>query len=87
MCIRDRGNSAAVKIHQAPGKGISVDQFAGILLDMDPGDADPFGVPFFIDDGIQISALAEGHIVLGNLIRLGQIGIKIVFAVRFARCV
>ena len=50
-----------------------MDEFAGVLLNMDTGDA-------YLLAAAQgdISAIAERFIILGNLVGLGKIGIDIV---------
>ncbi|MNC31377.1 hypothetical protein D3C75_796960 [compost metagenome] len=57
-------------------------QFAGVLLQVQTGDADPLGlsVHLNINPAIQTDRL----VVLGDLVGLRRIGIKVVFAVEFA---
>ena len=58
-----------------------MDQLTGILLDMDAGHTNTLGVSLFIYNGVNITVFTQRNIKLRNLIRFGQIGIKVVFAV------
>ena len=51
-------------------------QLAGVLLDVDAGDADAASV-----GQIDVPVLAQRLVVLGDLVRLGQVGIHVIFAV------
>ena len=77
----DQRHAAAVKVHQAARKIIGMDQLTGILLDMDAGHTDALGVSLFIYNGVNITVFTQRNIKLRNLIRFGQIGIEVVFAV------
>ncbi len=80
----DKGHPAAVQVHQAAGKALRVDELAGVLLDVDAGNADALGVPLLVHHGVDVAVLAEGDIKLGNLVGLGQVGVEIVLPVRLA---
>ena len=58
-----------------------------VLLNVDTGHTDALGVSLFIYNGINITVFAQRNIKLGNLIRFGQIGIKVVFAVHLANII
>ena len=62
-----------------------MNQLARILLDVDARYTDAAHVAVHQD--IQIAVLAQRHIELTDLIRLGQIGIKVVFPVVLADAV
>ncbi len=56
-----------------------MNQFAGIFFDVDSGDADGLGTCCSFD--IQVTVLAEGQVILGNLIGLRQVGIEVVLPI------
>ena len=55
-----------------------MDQFAGIFFHMDAGDADALTVA--VDFDIHAAVFGKRQFILGNLVSLGQVGIKVVFA-------
>ena len=55
-----------------------MDQLAGVLLQVNPGDADALEAA--VDLNVQVAVLRQGQLVLGDLVALGQIGVKIVLA-------
>ena len=74
----DQRHAAPVVIDQG-SLSFLMDQLPGILLNMDSGDSD--ALASFSGFNVQISVLTQGEVILGNLIRLGKVGIKIVFSV------
>ena len=56
-----------------------MDQLTGVLLNVNPGDADFLGSRRGLD--FQRTLLAKGQVVLGNLVGLGQVGVEIVLPV------
>ena len=74
--------AATVEVHIATiggAAGEAVDGLAGVLLEMDTGEAHRAHGPILHGKG-EAAALADGLIVLGNLVALGQVGIEIVLA-------
>ena len=62
-------------------------QLAGILLHMEPLDADGFEIGFlalFSHLNFDPAFFGNGFVVLGNLIVFGEIGIEILLAIEFA---
>ena len=62
-------------------------QLAGILLHMEPLDADGFEIGFLALFGhlnFDPAFFGNGFVVLGNLIVFGEIGIEILLAIEFA---
>ncbi len=76
----DQGNAGAVQVHQAFAPDRIMDQFAGILLHMNPGDPDGFFPGVFCFD-VQVSVFSYGSGILGDLVSFGQVRVKIVFPV------
>ena len=74
--------AGAVEIDQAvlAGAVLIVQHLAGVLFQMGADDADPFACPVGMRD-LEPAVVAEGQIVLADLIVLGQIGIVVVLAV------
>ena len=56
-------------------------QLAGVFFHMDTGNADAFFLAVHPD--IDVTAQADGFIPLGDLVILGQVGIEIIFTVKF----
>ena len=56
-----------------------VHQLARVLLHMDAGDADLFAAV-----QLDVTVLADGHVVLADLVRLGQIRVNVVLSVHLA---
>ena len=70
----DQRHAAPVVVHI--GVPVFVDQLAGIFLNVNPGDAD-LPAAFQLD----IAVLAQGLVVLADLVGLGQVGVDVVFPV------
>ena len=81
----DQRYAAAVIIRKDPVRGIVVHQLACVLFQLDA--RDPDAPHYAVHQNLHRSVLAQGHIPLCDLVRLGQIGIKIVFAVEPAYAV
>ena len=58
-----------------------MNQFTRVFFQVSAGDTDTFGAFFRYD--IQVTAIVQRFVVLGNLIGFGQIGIVVVLAVHF----
>ena len=58
-----------------------MDELSGVLLDVDAGDADPFGAGGGLN--IQVAVFAQRQVVLGNLVGFRQVGVEVVFPVLF----
>src|SRR5437899_11182325 len=74
-------SAAAVEIHVGFYVGVRkavVERFAGVFLEMQPGDPDAFF--FAVDFDFEPAAGGQRQFELRDLIALGQIGIKIIFA-------
>src|SRR6185312_12676433 len=72
----DQGRPGAVQVDdRAPPE---VDVLAGVLLHVDPGDADDLLLPVDLD--LELAATAEGLVVLAYLVALGEVGVKVVLA-------
>ena len=86
-----QGHASAVVIHQrmgGAGQAIAagMHQLAGILLHMEPLDADGFEIGFLALFGhlnFDPAFFGNGFVVLGNLIVFGEIGIEILLAIEF----
>ena len=79
-------NAAAVEIDEAAVVGCL--GLTGILFDMQLPDAHPADVGLFIRGSrcrnrqVEIAAFCQGLVELGDLVPLGQIGVKIILAVK-----
>ena len=83
----DKRNAAAVKVNQTTRKVIGMNKLTRVLLNVDTGHTDALGVSLFIYNGVNITVFTQRNIKLRNLIRFGQIGIKVVFAVHLANII
>ena len=74
----DEGDAAAVAVDQRTQLRI-MDELAGVLLNMDPGDPHPLASLRAFD--IEVTAGAQREVVLGDLIGLGQVRVEIILPV------
>ena len=74
----DQRNAATVAVYHG-AVYVVVHQLSGVLLNVDPGDADALGACRRLN--IQPAVLAKRQVVLGDLICLGQVGIEVVLPV------
>ena len=70
--------AGAVQVHVTHRFALVVHELAGVLLHVDAGDADGPALPVHLD--LHPAVLANGQLELGDLVALGQVGIKIVLA-------
>ncbi len=77
----DQRDAAAVEIDQSAV--VLVLGLAGVLFEVQLRDGDPadVGLPASLHRHVQVTAARQRHIVLGDLVALGQVGVEIVLAV------
>jgi len=74
----DQRHAAAVEVDQpAP---VLVFGLAGVFFDVQLGDADAARVALRHGQ-VHVAAIADRHVILRDLVALGQVGVKVVFAV------
>ncbi len=73
------GTRAPVEVHERrlrPGELPFVDELPGVLLHVDPRDPDPLRLPVDLD--VDVAAQGERQLVLGDLVRLGEVRVEVV---------
>ena len=70
--------AGAVQVYPADGPVRVVNELAGILFHVNAGDADAQGPAVDLD--VQVPVGGDGQLVLRDLVALGQVGVKVVFA-------
>ena len=80
-----RGDAGAVDVDQgeffAGGAG-AVEQAGGVFFEVDAGDADALPAEVVGFD-VEPAPFGEGHVVLGDLVALHEVGVGVVLAVEF----
>ena len=66
-----------VAVEIAVGEAV-VDGLAGVLLEMQPGDADALRAA--VEGHVEPAVLGQGLVVLRDLVTLGQVGVEVVLA-------
>src|SRR5262249_34488343 len=76
-----KGGAGPVEVHQAvlTAAFFVVEHLAGILFQVDTDDADSLTACSRLD--LEVSVVAEGQIILADLVVLGQVGVVVVLAV------
>ncbi len=72
----DERHARAVEIHVAPGVALVVDELAGVLLHVDPRDADPLLLA--VEHDVDPAVLGQRVGVLGDLVALGKVRVEVV---------
>lgn len=64
---------------------VAVEESCGVFFEVDAGDADA-SLAKVVGVDVEPALLAEGHVVLGDLVALHEVWVGVVFAVEFGEC-